>query len=155
MPGKFAVTFASAYTSTYKVSIPGGTSADYAGTYTQQYGNLAKWRASLTLNWHLDNWSAQWQTRYIDHIDLLNAYIDPINLPPGVSSTLPRNSVTYHAATVGYHIPEWQTSFDIGVDNITDKTPPIIYQNGLNYNVDTATYDTLGRYYWGRVTVKF
>jgi iron complex outermembrane recepter protein len=155
VPGKFAVTFASAYTSTYKVSIPGGTSADYAGTYTQQYGNLAKWRASLTFNWHLDNWSAQWQTRYIDHIDLVNAYIDPGNLPPGVSSTLPRNSVTYHAATVGYHIPEWRTSFDIGIDNITNKTPPIIYQNGLNYNVDTATYDTLGRYYWGRVTVHF
>ena len=112
-------------------------------------------RASVTLNWNLDNWSAQWQTRYIDHFNELNAYIDPINLPPGVSSTLPRNSVTYHAAKIGYVIPAWHTSFDIGVDNITDRTPPIIYQNGLNYNVDTATYDTLGRYYWGRVTVKF
>jgi len=68
---------------------------------------------------------------------------------------MPRSSVTYQAFTAGYHIPEWQTSFDIGVDNITDKTPPIIYQNGLNYNVDTATYDTMGTYYWGRVTVHF
>ncbi len=32
------------------------------------------------------------------------------------------------------------------MDNLSNKAPPLIYQNGLNYNVDTATYDTLGRY---------
>jgi outer membrane receptor protein involved in Fe transport len=155
LPGRFMVAFNSTYTGSYKVNIPGGTSADYAGSYTQQYGNLARVRASVTLNWNFENWSAQWQTRYIDHFNLLNAYIDPINLPAGVSSTLPRSSVTYHAAKVGYVIPGWKTSIDVGVDNIGNRTPPIIYQNGLNYNVDTATYDTLGRYYWGRVTVRF
>lgn len=155
VPGRFMATFNSSYTGTYKVSIPGGTDADYAGTYTQQYGNLTRVRASVTLNWNLDNWSAQWQTRYIHRFTLLNAYIDPINLPAGVSSDLPRSSVTYHSAKVGYAIPGWNTSIDVGVDNIGNRTPPIIYQNGLNYNVDTATYDTLGRYYWGRVTVKF
>ena len=155
VPGRFMLSFNSTYTGTYKVNIPGGTSADYAGSYTQQYGNLARVRASVTLNWNFDNWSAQWQSRYINHFNVLNAYIDPINLPAGVSSTLPRPSVTYHAAKLGYFIPAWHTRIDVGVDNITDRTPPIIYQNGLNYNVDTATYDTLGRYYWGRVTVKF
>ena len=155
VPGRFMLSFNSTYTGTYKVNIPGGTSADYAGSYTQQYGNLARLRASVTLNWNLDNWSAQWQSRFINHFNLLNAYIDPINLPAGVSSTLPRPSVTYHAAKLGYFIPAWRTRIDVGVDNITDRTPPIIYQNGLNYNVDTATYDTLGRYFWGRVTVKF
>jgi hypothetical protein len=33
--------------------------------------------------------------------------------------------------------------------------PPRIYQNAANYNVDTATYDVLGRYYWLRATLKF
>jgi len=107
------------------------------------------------LNWNFENWSAQWQTRYINHFNVLNAYIDPGNLPAGVSSSLPRSSVTYHSAKVGFAVPAWRTSFDVGVDNIGNRTPPIIYQNGLNYNVDTATYDTLGRYYWGRVTVRF
>ena len=155
VPGRFMVAFNSSYTDSYEVNIPGGTSADYAGSYTQQYGNLARVRASLTLNWNFENWSAQWQTRYINHFNVLNAYIDPGNLPAGVSSSLPRPSVTYHSAKVGFAVPAWRTSFDVGVDNIGNRTPPIIYQNGLNYNVDTATYDTLGRYYWGRVTVRF
>lgn len=155
VPGSFRVAFNSTYTGTYKVNIPGGTSANYAGSYTQQYGNLNRLRASVTLNWKFDNWSAQWQTRYIDHFTLLNAYVDPVNLPAGVSSSLPRPSITYNSAKLGYAIPAWHTSLDVGVDNLTNRKPSLIYQNGLNYNVDTATYDTLGRYFWGRVTVKF
>jgi outer membrane receptor protein involved in Fe transport len=52
-------------------------------------------------------------------------------------------------------VPSIHTRFDVGVDNIMDKQPPLLYQNGSNYNVDTATYDVLGRYYWARATVSF
>jgi outer membrane receptor protein involved in Fe transport len=64
-------------------------------------------------------------------------------------------SATYHSIQVGYAVPSIHTTFDVGVDNLGNRIPPLIYQNGLNYNVDTATYDTLGRYYWARATVKF
>jgi iron complex outermembrane recepter protein len=40
------------------------------------------------------------------------------------------------------------------VDNIFNRQPPLIYQNG-QVNTDTATYDTMGRYYWARATLKF
>jgi iron complex outermembrane recepter protein len=43
-----------------------------------------------------------------------------------------------------------------GVDNLTDKQPPIFYQqNVINANTDVSTYDTVGRFYFARVTVKF
>ncbi|MBN8713343.1 MAG: TonB-dependent receptor, partial [Xanthomonadales bacterium] len=59
------------------------------------------------------------------------------------------------ALQLGYEVPKWHTRFDIGVDNVSDKAPPLVYQNSGNYNVDTSTYDPIGRYYWARATLKF
>lgn len=151
-PGNFKVALNTTYTSSFYNDAtpgqPGAKTVDYAGTYTQQFGNIARWRGTLTLNWSLGNWSAQWQTRYIHHLTNLNAdYI--------TGASAPMASVLYHSVQLGYTVPSIKTRFEVGVDNLTDKVPPLIYQNGLNYNVDTATYDVLGRYYWARATVKF
>ncbi|KAA0068252.1 TonB-dependent receptor [Rhodanobacter sp. T12-5] len=152
-PGDFKAGFASTYLSTYNnTATPGQQDAEtvnYAGTYSQQFGNMARWRGTLTFNWALGNWSAQWQTRYINHLTNLNADA----AIPGTN--LPMASVMYHSIQLGYAIPSWHTRIDVGVDNLSDKIPPLVYQNGTNYNVDASTYDTLGRYYWARATVKF
>jgi len=56
----------------------------------------------------------------------------------------------------GYNIEPINTLVQVGIDNLTDKQPPIFYQqNVLNANTDVSTYDPIGRFYWGRVTVKF
>jgi outer membrane receptor protein involved in Fe transport len=45
---------------------------------------------------------------------------------------------------------------EVGVDNLTDKQPPMMFQNNvLNANTDVNTFDTIGRYFWARYTVKF
>jgi outer membrane receptor protein involved in Fe transport len=42
------------------------------------------------------------------------------------------------------------------VDNVFDKQPPLMFQNNtINANTDVNTYDTIGRYYWMNVNVKF
>ncbi len=152
-PGDFRAGLSTSYTSTYKNSAtpgePGAESINYAGTYSQQFGNIARWRGTATLNWERNNWSAQWQSRYINHVTALNvdAAIAGVNLP--------KASVVYHSIQLGYAVPSIHTRFDVGVDNLSDRQPPLVYQNGGNYNVDTATYDVLGRYYWARATVKF
>jgi iron complex outermembrane receptor protein len=151
-PGNFKAGLATTYISTYNNNatpgLPGAETVNYAGTYTQQFGNISRWRGTATLNWTKGNWSAQWQSRYIGKLTNLNAdYVTLANAPMA--------SVIYHSIQLGYEIPTIHTRFDVGVDNLTDKIPPLIYQNGLNYNVDTSTYDTLGRYYWARATVKF
>ena len=152
-PGNFRFGLGASYTSTYKNSAtpgePGAKVIDYAGTYSQQFGNISRWRGTVTLNWNKGHWNAQWQTRYINGLTVLNAdaAISGVNIPKG--------AVTYHSLQLGYAVPAIHTRFDVGVDNLSNKAPPLIYQNGANYNVDTATYDVLGRYYWARATVKF
>lgn len=151
-PGNFKAGLNTTYTSTYKNDAapgqPGSQSINYAGTYTQQFGNISRWRGTLTVNWNLGNWSAQWQSRYINHLTNLNA-----DFTTGASAQM--GGITYHSIQAGYEVPVIKTRFDVGIDNLTGRVPPLIYQNGANYNVDTSTYDTIGRYYWARATVKF
>ena len=152
-PGNFRAGLSTSYTSTYKINAtpgePGAKTINYAGTFTPQFGNISRWRGTVTLNWDKGNWNAQWQSRYVNKLTALNAdaAIAGVNIPMA--------SVIYHSLQLGYAVPSIHTRFDIGVDNLSNKLPPLVYQNGGNYNVDTATYDVLGRYYWARATVKF
>ncbi|WP_267085872.1 hypothetical protein, partial [Xanthomonas sacchari] len=62
----------------------------------------------------------------------------------------------YHSVQVGYQVKQWNTRFEVGVDNLADRQPPPYYANNVtNANTDVATYDLLGRYYWARATGKF
>ncbi|WP_329742861.1 TonB-dependent receptor plug domain-containing protein [Dyella sp. A6] len=152
-PGYFKLGLNTTYLATYKNDAtpnePGASVTNYAGTYSQQFGNLTRWRGTLTVDWAKGHWDAQWQARYIHSGTNLNAYADT-----GASSGYA--SVLYHSIQVGYQLPKkYHTRFDVGVDNLSNKIPPLMYQNGSDYNVDTSTYDTIGRYFWARVTVKF
>ncbi len=74
--------------------------------------------------------------------------------PPGCE--LKYGASVYHNVSAGYNIEPINTRVDVGIDNLSDKQPAIIYQNNtLNGNVDANTFDTIGRFYWARVTVKF
>jgi outer membrane receptor protein involved in Fe transport len=152
-PGNFRAGLSTSYTSTYKINAtpgePGAKTVNYAGTFTPQFGNISRWRGTVTLNWDKGNWNAQWQSRYINKLTALNAdaAITGVNIPMA--------SVIYHSIQLGYAVPSIHTRFDVGVDNLSNKLPPLVYQNGANYNGDTATYDVLGRYYWARATIKF
>jgi iron complex outermembrane recepter protein len=152
-PGNFRAGLSTSYTSTYNVNAtpgePGTKTVNYAGTLSPQFGNISRWRGTVTLNWDKGNWNAQWQSRYINKLTALNAdaAITGVNIPMA--------SVIYHSIQLGYAVTSIHTRFDVGVDNLSNKLPPLVYQNGANYNVDTATYDVLGRYYWARATIKF
>ncbi|HEY6544683.1 MAG TPA: hypothetical protein VIZ64_07295, partial [Dokdonella sp.] len=65
-------------------------------------------------------------------------------------------STTYHDIQFGYNLEAINTRFDLGVNNVGDKQPPMLYANNtLNANTNPTDFDLLGRYYFGRVTVKF
>jgi outer membrane receptor protein involved in Fe transport len=68
---------------------------------------------------------------------------------------LPIPSMTYVDFTVGYELPT-NTRIQAGFLNLTDKQPPLLYQNNvLNANTDVSTYDVLGRRYFLSLTQKF
>jgi len=65
-------------------------------------------------------------------------------------------ATVYNNVSVGYNIQPINTRVEIGVDNVFDKQPPFIPANrSQNANTDPNDFDTIGRYYFGRVTVKF
>ena len=72
------------------------------------------------------------------------------------ASSIKYGATVYNDIQFGYNLEAWNTRFDIGVNNVADKQPPFLYANNtLNANTDPSDFDLMGRYYWGRVTVKF
>jgi outer membrane receptor protein involved in Fe transport len=133
------------------VASPGAAVQQIAGTYNRQFGNYAKWRGLAGIGWSYDNFDGLLTARYIGSLDLLN----PDGANPTPNPTLKIPAFTYLALTLGYEF-ESKTKVQVGVDNLTDKTPPIFYQNNvINANTDVSTYDTLGRRFFVSVTQKF
>ena len=151
-PGDFKLGLATSYVSTFNNNTtpgqPGSTVDKLAGTWNAQFGNIARWRATATVGWSRGNWDAQWRTRYISSVTALNvdAAIADVSIPVA--------SVVYNDVQLGYAVPSIHTRFDVGVDNLFDRRPPLIYQNGQGKTV-SATYDMMGSYYWARATLKF
>ncbi|HEV7123396.1 MAG TPA: TonB-dependent receptor [Rhodanobacter sp.] len=151
-PGDFKLGLATSYIATFNNNkTPGETGSTVdklAGTWNAQFGNVSRWRATATIGWDRGNWDAQWRTRYISPVTALNvdAAIADVSIPLA--------SVVYSDLQLGYAVPAIHTRFDVGVDNVFDKLPPLLYQNGQG-NTDSNTYDMMGRYYWARATLKF
>ena len=128
-----------------------------------------RWRALANVNWNLGAWDASWRMRYIGKTTLGSARADEDVFPAGQcyyaqfgkdctlhGYKLHYGARTYNDVQVGYNIERLNTRVDVGIDNVGDIQPPFLWaNNSLNGNTDTATFDTLGRYYWARVTVKF
>ena len=148
--GNFNVGLNATYLSEYDNQVPGAPRDSVAGTFNAQYGNFPRWRALGSIGWQLGDFSANWQVRYLGRLK---------NTAPAFADYgdgfLPIGSVTYHNISFGYNIEPINTRIDLGVDNVGDKQPPLFYQSTTNANIDINTYDPIGRYYFGRVTVKF
>ncbi|HSC11589.1 MAG TPA: TonB-dependent receptor [Rhodanobacteraceae bacterium] len=167
--GNFALNFQASYLDRFAddptPGLPGDITQEYAGHYTNGASaisgvNYSRWKALSTLSWNLGAWSAGWTLRYVGKYTVGYARLDydasacASNSPPGCE--LKYGASVYHNVTAGYAIETLNTRIDIGIDNLGDKPPALIYNNNTrNGNVDPNTFDTIGRFYWARVTVKF
>ena len=62
------------------------------------------------------------------------------NAPPGCE--LKYGATVYHNVTAGYNIEPLNTRVDVGIDNLSDKQPALLYQNNvLNGNGGNDTID--------------
>jgi outer membrane receptor protein involved in Fe transport len=171
--GNFRVGVDGSYIEKYNVAEPGFTQ-HLAGHFDKTFGNFARVRGLATLDWNLGPWTANWTTRYIGRITV--GYANPCLGPSAAEEDLPDGlntcdnyngtdtgfnpqhygAVTYHNASLGYNIEPINTFVQVGVDNIFDKQPPLLYLNNvINANTDVSTYDLVGRFYRASVTVKF
>jgi outer membrane receptor protein involved in Fe transport len=117
-----------------------------------------RWRGQGFVDWQSGGWSAQWRMRYIGRFQDGAATGSPQDsYPNGESGTILKYGATvYNDVSIGYNIALINTRLDFGVNNLFDKQPPMLYANNtLNANTDPSSFDLMGRYWWGRVTVKF
>ena len=72
---------------------------------------------------------------------------------PASSPTSGSRRSTYLDLTLGYTFKE-NLKIQLGVDNMTDEQPPLLYQNNvINANTDVSTYDLVGPFY--RASIKY
>jgi iron complex outermembrane recepter protein len=140
------------YTDSYDSLTVGDTAVnEVVGYYDRQYGNIAEWRGTFQVGWELDAIAAQVSVRYNDSVKVA----DPDGAP-GVQPDLNIASQTYVDFSASYDLESTGTKFQIGVNNLGDNQPPILFQNNVtNANTDVETYDTIGRYFFGSVVQKF
>ncbi|MEP6632638.1 MAG: TonB-dependent receptor [Luteimonas sp.] len=167
--GNFRTSIDSTYVAEYDVKLINNGivvgEQNNAGTFLSVsqggLGNYSRVRSLGVLNWTLGNWDAQWTSRFISGFKVGSLRLDGVcaslALPQGSPGCqFSRGANTYHNVQLGYSVPAWKTKFRVGVDNLFDKQPPIVYQNNsLNGNTDERTFDTVGRYFWTTATVTF
>jgi outer membrane receptor protein involved in Fe transport len=182
--GRFNIGLNATYLQKYDIATAPGTSGNalyhYAGHF-MTFGSAAgancpgagggvclfpRWRAQSSVNWQLGPFDASWRMRYVGGFRMGSPAPSQDVFPAGTCyygdyCTLHNlfydyGATVYHDIQFGYNLEAWNTRFDVGVNNVGDKQPPFLYANNtLNANTDPTDFDLMGRYYWGRVTVKF
>jgi hypothetical protein len=178
--GRFNIAFNSTYSKTYDLQTAPGldtnTTYHYAGHFMNFGSSQAaacpgagggiclfpRWRAQMTVGWQLGSFDASWGMRYINRFRMGSPAASQDTHPYGTGNSSLDGLYTDYGATVyndiqfGYNIEALNTRFDVGVNNVGDKQPPFLYANNtLNANTDPSDFDLMGRYYFGRITVKF
>ncbi|MBS0417402.1 MAG: TonB-dependent receptor [Proteobacteria bacterium] len=164
--GKLSFNLTGTYTKDFNTQpLPTGGSYDCAGYWGTTCGApLPHWRHVLNTTWGLPwfgiDLTARWRLVGPSKVDR--------------SSSNPQLNAAYYVSTA--HIPGYNyidvsasmpvtswIDFRMGVNNIADKNPPLILNGTLsdcpntscNDNTWVGTYDSLGRYLYAHVTMKF
>ncbi len=130
--------------------LPGGATFEYAGTFAQDPftttpSSFPEISALLRMGVVSDNWQFNYVGRYIDEV------VDFSSNPANISNTAER--VMYHDIQAAYDFVDSGVGLTFGVRNLADETPPYVSNND-DMNTINQTYDTAGRYFYGRVTLR-
>jgi len=182
--GRFSIGVNATYLQKYDISTAPGTDANtvyhYAGHF-MTFGSaqaagcpgagggiclFPRWRAQSSVAWQLGSFDASWRMRYIGRFQMGSQAPSQDVFPAGTcyygdyctihGMVIKYGATVYNDIQFGYNLEAWNTRFDIGVNNVADKQPPFLFaNNSLNANTDPSDFDLMGRFYFGRVTVKF
>jgi outer membrane receptor protein involved in Fe transport len=182
--GRFNIGLNATYLEQYDIATAPGTAANTVYHYPGHFmsfgsgaaascpGNGAgvclfpRWRAQSSVGWQLGPFDASWRMRYIGRFQMGSQSPSQDVFPAGIcyynnhctlnGFVIKYGATVYNDLQVGYNLEAWNTRFDVGINNVADKQPPFLFANNtLNANTDPSDFDLMGRYYWGRVTVKF
>ena len=128
--------------------LPGDDPLEYAGSFAQDpfTGSPAafpEWSATATAGVVGDAWSFTWVGRYIGETEDFSS--NPANLDNVA------DAIFYHDVQASWTVSN--TELAIGVRNLLDEDPPYVTNND-DMNTLMQTYETAGRYFYGRVTLR-
>ena len=135
---------------------PGAAAQEVAGTYSRQFGNYAKNRAIASIGGAWKGVDVLITGRYIGSLIVPNPSVTGVDANGNPYPALQIPSVVYEDITVGYTFEATRTHLQAGIRNLSDRQPPLFYQNNVtNANTDVETYDLLGRQWFAGFTQKF
>lgn len=144
--GLFDASVEATYIDKYDKIQADGSVIPHAGRFLDdQDGWFGRWKTNFSLRWNWRGWSANYQARWIKSAE--ESYQDQIT-----GEVLDRtvDGRTYHDLQGGYRFPDSGLSVRVGVNNLTDKEPPLSL-DGFNDNTDVRTFDTVGRFFYGEL----
>jgi iron complex outermembrane receptor protein len=127
---------------------PGVAAVERVGTYEQQYGTLARFRANALITWTLDKFSVSYNGRFVGAVRNEDGLQDSAGRYPRAKSYI------QHDLQFNVNIDPGDMTFTLGVRNILDRMPPFLEGNYAN-GFDQTTFDSIGRYFYTSVQKKF
>lgn len=131
-----------------------GVGTTLNGLAVYDLGVLPKRKWTASAQWqHPQGLSAGFNFQFIDKF--IECQNNDCNEPTNLSRTVDSYSKldVFSSITLGGRRTA-ETTLTIGVNNVFDRAPPVIY-NGAAANFDTATYDVTGRFMYARLTQAF
>ncbi|RIK92574.1 MAG: hypothetical protein DCC73_12425 [Proteobacteria bacterium] len=134
-----------------KVPFPGAPAVKYDG-YTGGLNINANphWRMNWSATYSEENWHLTYTGRFIGSS---KSFTTRDNSTTGESVRSKISAYTYHDLQGGYRFND-NVQLVLGVRNIFDKKPPFFFDYEDN-NSDPATYDMVGRFYYGAIRTNF
>ncbi len=112
--------------------------------YTLSSATFNKWKVNFNFQWYINDWTLSWMPRWFDETLDINA--DDSNAQNKAKD------IWYHDIQGAYNLGKW--NFAAGVRNALDTDPPYVTNND-DMNTIHFSYDTAGRYFYGRVSYTF
>ena len=135
---------------------PQAREVDRVGTVGGDTAAIPEWRLTGSLAWASHDLSVTWRTEWISSLKdrkyataILNGAADP---RAGITNpTVP--DYFYHHLHAAYDFGDRYQAF-VGVQNEFDKQAPLL-TSPIESNTDPNTFDTIGRYFYAGLSVRF
>ena len=139
----------------YDATIPDATNANGRTINGKGVYDLGVWpelRMNAGISWSMDEWGAGLNARFIGGFEECQDNDCTVDDP--VKRSVESNTTMDLYASYTFDNPLGTTAFTMGMNNVLDQAPAVIY-NGFLGTSDASTYDFVGRYVYARLTQSF
>lgn len=129
------------------VAFAGADPIECAGNFGVDCGEpLPEYKHRATANWSNDDWTTMLSWRYVGEVN--DDDLDTVYTVDKISGH------SYFDLAGTYRFSD-SYAITVGIDNVADKSPPVIGDNDEQANTYPATYDVFGRTFFVRASAAF